>query len=150
MAQLAVKATITTKSSLPKIRGQANSVAIRVLNETLQNIGLATAKGLAPGSIPSQIFVIPAKVEQRTKVVGGLGMPAKYASVEVGARPHPIAPVNAQVLLLEDGNFVAFVERHPGQEAQHFLFEGLTAVQQIVGGKIINGITGTRSSGSRR
>ncbi len=76
-------------------------------------------------------------------------MPSKYASVEVGARPHLIEPVNAQVLLLEDGRFAAFVN-HPGQAGQHFLFEGLTAVQQIVGGKIINGISGTRSSSRRR
>lgn len=148
MAEFGVKVTVTKKSTLPKIRGQMNSVAIRVLNETLQNVGLATAKGLAPGSIPSQIFVIPATVEKGNKIVGGLGMPSKFASVEVGAVPHLITPVNAQVLLLEDGRFAAFVN-HPGQEAQHFLFEGLTAVQQIVGGKIINGISGARSSSSR-
>lgn len=149
MAEFGVKVTVTKKSNLPKLRSQATSIATRVLNDALQNVGLATAKGLAPGSIPSQIFVIPAKVEQGNKLVGGLGMPAKYASVEVGARPHLIVPVNAQVLLLEDGRFAASVN-HPGQAPQHFLFEGLTAVQQIVGGKIINGIAGTRSGSSNR
>ncbi len=68
MAGFGVKVTVTKKSSLPKLKGQANSVAIRVLNETLQNVGLATAKGLAPGSIPSQIFVIPATVEKGNKI----------------------------------------------------------------------------------
>ena len=149
MADFGVKVTVTKKSSLPKMRSQATSVGIRILNETLQNVGLATAKGLAPGSIPSQIFVIPAKIEQGNKLVGGLGMPAKYASVEAGAKPHLIVPVNAQVLLLEDGRFAAFVN-HPGQDAQHFLFNGLTAVQQIVGGKIISGITSSSSSSSNR
>jgi hypothetical protein len=149
MAKLGLKTTLVKKSNLPKLRGRVEGITIRILNELLQNVGLVTAKGLAPGSIPSQIFVIPAKVGQGNKLVGGLGMPAKYASVERGAKPHLIVPVNAQVLLLEDGRFAAFVN-HPGQDGQHFLFAGLTAIQQIVGGKIINGITGARSSRRRR
>jgi hypothetical protein len=148
MAKLGVKTTLVKKSNLPKLRGRAESTAIRILNELLQSTGLPTAKGLAPGSIPGKIFVIPATGGKGRKLIGGLGVPAKYLSVEFGAKPHLIEPVSAEVLLLEDGNFVMWAE-HPGQEGQHFLFAGVTAVQEIAGEKIINGITGARSSGNR-
>ncbi len=148
MAKLGVKTTLVKKSNLPKLRARAESTAVRILNELLQTTGLAISKGLAPGSIPGKIFVIPATGGKGKRLTGGLGVPAKYLSVEFGAKPHLIEPVRADVLLLADGNFVTFAE-HPGQEGQHFLFAGVTAVQKVAGEKIINGITGARSSRGR-